>query len=412
MLNRYLVRSAVLVALVGAVAACTDKSADVLGPRPTQGDGLFQRYVSLGNSITAGWQSDGINDSTQVQSYAFLLAQQMGTRFAVPFFSKPGCTPPIANWVTQKRIDSVAPVPNGCAFRSATRATDILNNVAVPGEFTADLTSKTTLVAPTGLFTLILGGMTQVEKALQADPTFATVWIGNNEILAPATTGLLVQTPGVPGSGLLPAAAWRPLFAAGINQLKTAPSLRGGVLIGVVDPVNAPRFFPADTLGVNTTYKGQWDQLTTKTNTILGCGASGYLISTEIISRIRSGALPAVVSCVKNQPQAPVGDIFMLDPTERQTLSATVTEYNAYIKAKADSIGFAYFDPNPVLAAARTARLVPVIPALLSTTNPFGEYFSLDGVHPRAKAHILVANALIDVINTKYGTTLTKLPAP
>src|SRR6185503_5551786 len=118
MSNRYFVRGIVAVTLAGALAACTDKNADVLGPRPAQGDGLFQRYVSLGNSITAGWQSDGINDSTQVQSYAFLLAQQMGTRFAYPSFTKPGCTPPIGNWVTQKRIDSLAPVPNGCAFRA------------------------------------------------------------------------------------------------------------------------------------------------------------------------------------------------------------------------------------------------------------------------------------------------------
>jgi len=37
-------------------------------------DPLFDRYVSMGNSITAGFQSGGINDSTQLQSYAVLLA--------------------------------------------------------------------------------------------------------------------------------------------------------------------------------------------------------------------------------------------------------------------------------------------------------------------------------------------------
>jgi hypothetical protein len=44
-------------------------------------DPLFQNYVSLGNSLTAGYQSGGINDSTQKQSYAVLFAQQAGTRF-------------------------------------------------------------------------------------------------------------------------------------------------------------------------------------------------------------------------------------------------------------------------------------------------------------------------------------------
>lgn len=396
--------------LLVVATGCTDKAAKVLGPTP-QGNGLFDRYVSVGNSITAGWQSDGINDSTQKQSYAFLLAQQMGTRFAYPSFSKPGCTPPIANWVTQKRIDSLAPVPNGCALRDATKATDILNNTAVPGTYAADLTSQINFVMPSPLFSLMLGGVTQIQKALQADPTFATVWVGNNEILGPATTGLLVATPGVPGSGTVPTATWIPQYAAAINQLKSgSPHLKGGVLIGVVDPVNAPRFWPADTLAGNTAFKAQFDQLTGKTNALVGCGASNYLVSSEIISRIRSGALPAVVSCVKNQPQPPLGDIFMLDPAEQATLSGLVVEYNTYIKAKADTIGFAYFDPNLALAQLKAAKLVPVVPSLLSTTKPFGDYVTLDGVHPSALAHKLVANALIDVINAKYGTTLIKLP--
>ena len=397
--------------LLAVVASCTDHSAKVYGPASPPANDLFKNYVSIGNSITAGWQSDGINDSTQKQSYAFLLAQQMQTRFAYPSFLKPGCTPPIANWVSAKRIDSLNPVPNGCAFRDPSKNTDVLNNVAVPGTYTADLLSQTALTVPTALFTLELGGLSQIQKALQADPTFVTFWVGNNEILGPATTGLLVATPGVTGSGLLPAATWIPQFSAAVNALKSgAPNLKGGVLIGVVDPVNAPRFFPADSLASNATFKGQFDQLTKKTNAIVGCGASGYLVSTEIINQMRLGTHPAVVSCVKNQPQPPLGDIFMIDPTEQATLSNTVVAYNAEIKAKADSIGFAYFDPNPALAQLRAAKLVPVLPSLLSTTAPFGTYVSLDGVHPSALAHKLVANALIDIINTKYGTTLAKIP--
>ena len=398
------------VLLLVVAASCTDKSAKVLGVVAPNND-LFHHYVSIGNSITMGWMSDGVNDTTQKRSYAFLLAQQMQTRFAYPSFAIPGCTPPLANWVTQKRIDSLAPVPNGCALRDPTKNTDILNNVAVAGTYAADLTSQTNFVMPSGLFTLALGGLSQIQKALQADPTFVTFWVGNNEILAPATVGMTVATPGVPGSGIIDPSVWKPIYANAVNQLKAgAPNLKGGVLIGVVDPVNAPRFFPADSFATNATFKAQFDQLTGKTNTIIGCGASGYLVSTEIISRIRSGALPAVISCVKNQPQPPLGDIFMIDPTERAQLSATAAAYNAYIQAKADSIGFAYFDPNSALAQLRAAKAIPVLPSLLSTTAPFGPYVSLDGVHPTALTHKLVANALITVINTKYSTTLAPIP--
>src|SRR5688572_5055476 len=51
-------------------------------------DPLFERYVSMGNSITAGFQSGGINDSTQAQSYAVLLAQAMHSPFFVPLLDR------------------------------------------------------------------------------------------------------------------------------------------------------------------------------------------------------------------------------------------------------------------------------------------------------------------------------------
>jgi len=70
------------VAAVGAVmtlAACSsDKK--ILGPTNLASD-LFKSYVAMGNSITAGYQSGGINDATQRQSYAFLLAGRMGTQY-------------------------------------------------------------------------------------------------------------------------------------------------------------------------------------------------------------------------------------------------------------------------------------------------------------------------------------------
>jgi phospholipase/lecithinase/hemolysin len=45
----------------------------------------------------------------------------------------------------------------------------------------------------------------------------------------------------------------------------------------------------------------------------------------------------------------------------------------------------------------------------LTSQAPFGQYYSMDGVHPSAAAHVLIANELIDVINTKYATSIPKL---
>ena len=47
------------------VAACHNDELFRPAAQPT--NALFARYVSMGNSITAGFQSGGINDSTQLQ---------------------------------------------------------------------------------------------------------------------------------------------------------------------------------------------------------------------------------------------------------------------------------------------------------------------------------------------------------
>ena len=41
---------------------------------PPAGAPFMARYVAIGNSITAGFQSNGINDSTQRRAYPHLLA--------------------------------------------------------------------------------------------------------------------------------------------------------------------------------------------------------------------------------------------------------------------------------------------------------------------------------------------------
>src|SRR5436853_505819 len=49
-----------------------------------KGGAMFTRYVSFGNSITAGFQSFGLNDSLQRLAYPVLLARAMGTTFYYP----------------------------------------------------------------------------------------------------------------------------------------------------------------------------------------------------------------------------------------------------------------------------------------------------------------------------------------
>ena len=89
-------------ALAVFIGACDDES---LNPPMADGGVLFVRYVAVGNSITAGFQSGGINGASQDESYAVLLAGQMGTTFNIPRLNSPGCPPPLINIFTQERLD-------------------------------------------------------------------------------------------------------------------------------------------------------------------------------------------------------------------------------------------------------------------------------------------------------------------
>ena len=77
---------------------------------------------------------------------------------------------------------------------------------------------------------------------------------------------------------------------------------------------------------------------------------------------------------------------------------------------RADAIGFGYWDPNPLFVAKRLTGEIPPFPNFTTGTATFGPLISLDGVHPSGAAHALIANELIAVINTKYGTSLKPVP--
>jgi hypothetical protein len=197
-----------------------------------------------------------------------------------------------------------------------------------------------------------------------------------------------------------------------INQLTTgAPDIKG-VLIGVVQVAAAPQLFPAAALaspvfdaGLNAAVGSP---VTIHPNCLTAPGSSA-LINIQIIAYLKGAVAqgaPAIISCNKTDVPG-YGDYLVLDATEQATVGALITSYNAYIQSKAQAIGFAYWDPNPALAALDAvpgAILRP--PNIGSATNPFGTAFSLDGVHPSSSSHVLVANGIIDAINTKYGTSV------
>jgi lysophospholipase L1-like esterase len=393
------------IAALAALAACGEDSVDITSPSGLQNE-LFRTYVAMGNSITAGYQSGGILDSTQKESYAYYLSQAMGTQYNYRSLNAPGCVAPIANFQTGARYRGAT--SSACAGL-APQNYRYVNNVAVPGATILDATSNNT-TATNALTLLLSGGKSQVTRMLEASPTFLTVWLGNNDVLGAASTGLLTPgtVSGVSSAGMTAVNTFTTRYGLMVDSIKRAPRLQGGVLVGVVDVTNIPYLFPGAALN-NPQVKGAIDAAVGRTVAVVGCHATTpALIGIQILNVLRAtpAAATPTISCSKITGQTVVGDLFVVDSAERVALTTAVAGYNAFISQKATELDFAYVDPNPLLAAQRTGGAVPTFPNLADPVNPFGLLFSLDGVHPRRAAHKLVANALITAINTKYGTSL------
>src|SRR5690606_18586577 len=128
-----------------ALLAACEGPVEIRQPPVSSANGLFDRYVALGNSLTAGYQSGGINDSTQKEGYAYLLGRQMmGDDYAYPQLAGRGCAPPVANFQTQERVGGPTVTDKTCDLRSAGSVTAVLNNVAVPGATSLDPFSAST----------------------------------------------------------------------------------------------------------------------------------------------------------------------------------------------------------------------------------------------------------------------------
>src|SRR5256885_15472158 len=82
--------------------------------------------------------------------------------------------------------------------------------------------------------------------------------IGNNDVLNASLTGILPATPGI-SNGVTALPAFTTNYKNLVKALRAIPSIKGGVLVGVVNTVNVPLLFPAALLVQNPAVKAAFD---------------------------------------------------------------------------------------------------------------------------------------------------------
>ena len=412
-MQRIRLTAALLLALP-LVAGCYDNE-PLSAPDLSTSNGLMARYVSMGNSITAGYQSAGINDSTQQRSYAVIFASRANATFYIPSLQGRGCAPPFTNNVTQTRVGGGT--ASTCDLRADMRM-PYVSNVAVPGATSFSPNDNLSPFSNSNpLTTFFLGGRTQNQAMQDAHPTFVTAWIGNNDVLGSLTSS---SNPGNPAL-ITPLPAFQANYSAMLDSIEAtgaSAALFSVTDVSVIpyssrtaiyycltytDPLRCQAPLPTtpDPNLAGLQMAGLW-------NVDVNCAAPGGLATlipwTKAVPMLgaAAGGAPQTMDCSN--------DALVVTPAELSGMQAAVAGFNNYIAGEAAARGMAYVDVNAPLAALAATGAIPPIPdiapALAGQSVGFGPYFSLDGVHPSTLAHQLVADSLISVVNAKFGTNI------
>ena len=459
------------------------------------GDADFSNYVSLGNSLTAGYADGALYVSGQEGSYPNIMAEQFGFvgggDFTQPLTSDDlgglllGGVQISGNRLVLSADENGNPFP---APLDGEPTTDILtseagpfNNMGVPGA------KSFHLVTPGyGSVAGVANGTanpwyarfatsessTVLADAASLNPTFFSLWIGNNDILGYATSG---------GSGVDQTGNFDPstyggnditdpnVFAAAYSAQVDALVANGakGVLLNIPDVTSIPYFttVPTRTIPLDAATAGAVNAQFALYNGALGQLVAGGFISPEeaairainfvegvnypimtdadltdvtailigagldsetaaLLGQLRQVKIDDLVVLTASSvigttpdPSNPAGILgvslplpnsLVLSSTEQARVAAAGAAYNAIIEGLAAANELAYGDMKSALADV-AANGAFYNGGVLTSTYVTGGAFSLDGVHPSPRGYAFTANTIIDVINTTYNASVPKV---
>ena len=345
----------------------------------------LSRLVVVGDSLSAGFQSDSLLDTAQPHGWAAVVAAQAHTPLVLPLIAPPG-VPNVLELLSIGPPPLIEPDPAPASMGRDdpfVQATDL----AVPGAELQDVLTTAPSFPIDSLTDLVLGfpglfdgiSKTQVEWAQALRPTTIFLWIGSNDILGAAS----VADP----------SAATPLnsFASNYNKLLDQLSQTGATLVvaNIPDVTVVPFFTPAATIS----QEAGLPQFVV--DPILGIGPGDYVLpdGVAMIPGILTGSIkgPLPSSDVLRAPQV-------------VETRAIIDAYNLIIAIEAFEHGAVLVDIHTLADQIRSQGIEADGHHL---TNAFlGGAFSLDGVHPTNTGYAVIANQFITTLNQQRGTNI------
>ena len=118
---------------------------------------------------------------------------------------------------------------------------------------------------------------------------------------------------------------------------------------------------------------------------------------------------PPTTSSSTNNPAA--AD-FILTQADTAFIDDLIRQMNVHIQTAATTHSWAYLDLNGSLGSFVSAKTPISLSKFLGCTRPFGQYISLDGIHPTSDGQQEIANAAAVALNTTYGFEIPRNDVP
>ena len=389
--------------------------------KPDAGDIDLTTFVTIGNSLTAGFSDNALYRSGQINSVANILAGQL-MHAGLQEFNQPlmkdefGFGGRLMLGVVN---DNLLPVPmpgevDPANFANIYADAGPFHNMGVPGARTNHLLAPgygSDQGNPYFARFASSPATTIMDDVLALDPTFFSLWIGSNDILGYALNGgedLPITTP----------EEYETLLSLVLSGL-TADGAKGAIG-NIVDIASIPFFNvipynalfltdPAIVAALNEAYE-------MAPHVSFSMGPNPFVVIDEAIQPFGFRQLEAgekvLLTAMTGITELNWGSqVFMpaeyyLSNAQLGEIAVAVDAYNTIIENVASQFGLAYVDIRTLMQQAKSGIYFDAIE--FSTTFVTGGTFSLDGVHLSARGNATVANEFIRAINRTYNASIPK----
>tara|TARA_R100001369_G_scaffold89721_1_gene127696 strand:- start:2944 stop:4467 length:1524 start_codon:yes stop_codon:yes gene_type:complete len=459
------------------------------------GSANFSNYVAVGNSLTAGYADGALYITGQQNSIPNILAGQFdfvgGGEFSQPLMNDNlgglllnGTQIAENRFVLSSSNGENAPVRlEGTPTTEVTNGpTGPFNNMGIPGAKSFHLVAPgygnaagvlTGAANPYYARIATSTNATVLADAASQNPSFFSLWIGNNDILSYATSGGV----GVDQTGNIDPSTYGPnditdpnVFASVYSQEVSAlsASASGGALINIPNVTSIPYFttVPTQVVPLDAATAAQLNAQFALYNTqvLPGLVAAGIITQEEADARMLSFSagqnfpimtdddltdvtqiliaqgLPADTAELLGQLRQVKNDDLIVLPASSvigtapnpdiptNVIGVSVPLGDEFVltsveQGRVATASAAYNATIQGIASANDLAFVDARAALnqvaqggvaynggvLTSAFATGGAFSLDGVHPTPRGYAYTANVIIDAINAKYNATIPKV---